>query len=131
MAGEQIQREQNDIDEQHQRTDADAEVQLLIGARKPEGAYCVIPKEAQEDDGAIKKIAMQVLQDEREFRFAAIISMRRLAHGAARRIHEERPVISFAIVVAGDAEAQRKSQNQQRRRKMPPAKVEKWGIERR
>src|SRR5712671_7894898 len=66
VAGEQIKREQNDIDQQHQRSDADAKVKLLIGSRKPEGTNRVIPQEAQEYDGSVKKIAMKVLQDERE-----------------------------------------------------------------
>ena len=59
MAGEQIQRKQDDIDQQHQRAHANTKVELLIGAGKPEGANSVIPKETQENDCAIKKIAME------------------------------------------------------------------------
>src|SRR5579859_1005560 len=99
-------------------------MQLLIGTGEPEGAYCVIPEKTQEHDGAIEKIAMKVLQDEREPGFAPIVAMCRLTHGASRRVHEKRAVISLAIVVAGDAEAERERQDQQGRRKMPPAKVE-------
>src|SRR6476646_6658902 len=92
-------------------------MQLLIWAGKPEGENSVIPEEAQEHDRAIEEIAMSVLQDERETGFAAIVAICRLTHRARRRVQEERAVKSFAIVVAGGAEAQRKSQNQHGRRK--------------
>src|SRR5690242_16473137 len=109
MAGEQIKRQQHNVHEQHQRAHADAEMQLLIGAREPEGPESVIPEEAQEYDRAIEKVAMEVLQDEREFRFAAIVAVRALTHGARGWVHEERAVEGLAIVIAGHTEAQRKS----------------------
>src|SRR5882672_7642560 len=120
MAGGQVQGEQHNVYQQNQCANADAKMQLLIGPREPEGSDGVIPEEAQEDDGAIKKIAMEILQDERKTGFAAIVSMRRLAHGAARRVQEERAIVSFAIVIAGHAEAERESQNEECRRIMPP-----------
>src|ERR1041385_378892 len=129
MAGEKIEAQEHDIDQQHQRSDADAKTKLLIWARKPERADCVIPEEAKEDDGAIKKIAMQILQDKREFCLAAIVAMRRFSYRAARRIKKKRPVIGFAIVITGHAKAQRESQDQQGRREMPPAKIEQRRVE--
>ena len=120
MAGEQIQREQDDVHQQHQRSDADAKVELLIGSREPEGPYCVIPEKAQEYDGAVKKIAMNVLQDKRESGLAAVIAVRALTHRAGRRIHEECAVIRFTVVIASNAKTERKRQNQQRRGKVPP-----------
>ncbi len=115
MAGEQIQGKQNNVDQQHQRTHADTEMQLLIGTEKPESANSVIPEEAQEYDGAIKKIAMQILQYERELCFPAIIAIRALTHGARRWIQKERAVIGLAIVVTGGAKAEREGQDQHRR----------------
>src|SRR6476619_3335491 len=112
MAREQVKCEQDDVDKQHQCADADAKVELLIGTRKPEGTNRVIPEKAQKDDGAVEKIAMKILQDERKAGLAAIIAMRRLTHGAARRIQKECAVIGFAIVVTGHAEAQRERQDQ-------------------
>ena len=58
---------------------------------------------------------MDVLKDQREVALAQIV-LARLAHGAIGRIGPERFVISAAIVVAGEAEAARRPQNQQRHR---------------
>src|ERR1700704_5830610 len=115
MAGKQIHRKQHNVHQQNQCANADAKMQLLIGPQEPEGSDGVIPEEAQEDDGAIKKIAMEILQDKRKTGFAAIVSMCRLAHGAARRVQEERAIVSLAIVIAGHAEAEGKSQNEEGR----------------
>src|SRR5438132_9014066 len=80
----------------------------------PKGFDCVLPEKNEEDDRKIQKIAMQVLQDERELRFAPIVlPPGRLAHSAARWIGEKCPIVSLAIVIAGHAEPQRESQDQQ------------------
>src|ERR1700739_1786289 len=92
MAGEQIQREQHNINEQNQSAHANAKM-----AVKPESADGVIPEQAEEDDGAIQKIAVKILQDEREAGFATIVAMGRLADGTARRVHEKGAIVCLAI----------------------------------
>src|SRR5258708_4384986 len=80
-----------------------------------------MPKKRDEYHRQIKKIAVQVLQDEWELSFTEILATRLFGDRAAWRVEEKSPVISLAIVVTGGPEAQRPAQNQQRRRKLPPA----------
>ena len=67
---------------------------------------------------------MDVLEDERK-RLLAEVLLARLADGAGRRIGPERLVVGAAIVVAGEAEAARRPEDQERGRKRqrrrPPA----------
>src|SRR5437588_11580076 len=128
MARQQIEREQNNVSQKDQRAHTDEEM-----AFKPEGANGVIPEEAEEDDRPVEEVAVNILQDEREFCLAAVIPVGAFAHRTGRRIEKECPVISFAIVVAGYAEAQRKCQDQQSGRVVPPTmgRVNQWGVERR
>src|SRR5205823_1783550 len=107
VTGKQVQSQQDDVDQQHQRANTNAKVQLLIGTREPERADRVIPEEAQEYDGAVKEIAMEILQDEGKTRLAAIVAVCRFAHGTARRVQEERSVIRFAVVITSHAEPER------------------------
>src|SRR6476660_7780461 len=50
----------------------------------PKSTDRVIPEEAQKDDGAIEKVAVQILQDERKLCFSAIIASGALPHRACR-----------------------------------------------
>src|SRR5215469_13531379 len=72
---------------------------------------------------------MDVLEDERESRFATVLAPAPFRYSAPGRIEEEGAVIGFAIVVAGDAKSQGACENQQRGRKGPP--VMGWVYERR
>src|ERR1700674_1690047 len=76
---------------------------------------------------------MKVLQDKRKARFAAIAMWSRLTHRTGRRIEKEGAVISFAVVVASRPKAERCAQDQNRRRKGPPAmmRINERRIERR
>src|SRR5580765_2739792 len=133
MAGKQIQGKQNNVYHQHQRPHADTEMQLLVRTQEPESADRVIPEEAQEDDGAIKKIAVQILQYKRKLCFPAVIAIWALTHGACRWIHKEGSIIGLAIVITSHAKAERKGQDQQGRRKRPPVVlgIYQWRIKRR
>src|SRR5258708_35075281 len=82
-----------------------------------------MPKKRDEYHRQIKKIAVQVLQDEWELSFTEILATRLFGDRAAWRVEEKSPVISLAIVVTGGPEAQRPAQNQQRRRKLPPVVI--------
>src|SRR5260370_3984018 len=61
---------------------------------------------------------MQVLQDKRKCRFAAVGALA-FADRAGRRINEICAVISFAVVVAGGTKSQWKDQDQKRGRPRP------------
>src|SRR5579864_3935136 len=111
MAGEQVKRQQHNVDDKYERADTDTEMALLVGTHEPECPESVIPKEAQKHDGRVEKIAMEVLQDKWEFCFSTIVPVRTLTHRARRWIHEERAVVSLAIVVTSHAEAKREGQN--------------------
>src|SRR5271168_2505845 len=88
-------------------------------AIKEESAHSVVPKKGEEENRQVEKIAMQVLQDKRKFRFARIGALA-LANAAGGRIEEKGAVISLAVVVAGGAKAQRSGENQKSGRKRPP-----------
>ena len=65
---------------------------------KPKSRDGVVPENAEKDDGYVKKITVQVLQDERKARFAAVTARVRLADGASRRIKKESAIVSFALL---------------------------------
>src|SRR5271168_1588776 len=124
MAGQGVSRQQDYVEQQDQRADSDADSSV-----KKQSVKGIVPKKNEEDEANIEKVAMEVLQNKRERGLAAIAVLPALADGASRRIHEKSPVISLAVVVAGDPESQRPNQDQQRRRKRPPAMM--WVNERR
>ena len=71
----------------------------------------------------IKKIAMNILKNQRKFSLAAIIvatAARRLADGARGRVSPESFVIRAAIVVAGKSKSGRRPENQKCGRKRQP-----------
>jgi hypothetical protein len=76
----------------------------------------------QEDEDEIEEIAVDVLEDERE-RALAEIAPARLAHRACRRIGPERLVIDVAVVVvAGEVEAARSPEDEERRGPWDPSR---------
>src|SRR6266481_8361298 len=111
MAGECVERQQRDVDGQHQRSHSDEKAPF-----KPESDNGVIPEKAKNNNRRVKEIAMNVLQNKREPRFATIVPASAFAHGAGRRVKKKCPIVRLAVVVAGGAEAKRKNQDQQRRR---------------
>src|SRR5712692_9924728 len=88
--------------------------------REPKRSDRVVPENEEKDDGDVKKITMQVLQDEGKTGFAAIAMRVRLAHRASGRIKKESAIVSLAVVVAGGAKTERCPQDQNRRRQRPP-----------
>src|ERR1700704_7142171 len=76
---------------------------------------------------------MQILKNEREFRFSLVASFARLTDGACGRIEKEGPVVRLTVVVTRNPESQRESQNQNRRGKRPPTMmgINERGIKRR
>src|SRR5947208_11733548 len=123
MTRQSVERKQNDVCEQHQRSDADAEV-FSSRRWKPKSSNRVVPENHQKDDGDIKKVAMKVLEDERKTRLAAITMRMRLAHGASRRIKKERAIVSLTVVVTRGTKTERRPQNQNRGRQRPPFRLD-------
>src|SRR4051812_16217542 len=116
MARKAVEREQADVSHHDQRSQADAKVPVPA-----KGVDRVVPEEAQEYQCKKKCVAMQVLQDERKSSLALVAVTPPFVNRTRRRIKKERPVVGLAVVVAGGAEAQRPAQDEQRRRKFPPA----------
>src|SRR5947209_5672916 len=102
MAAERVAAEEEHVDRQHQRADADAEVSGAVGRGEPVAAPRVEREDDDEDERGVEEIAMHVLQDERQ---GALPEIARawLTDGTARRIGPERLVIRAAVVVAGKA----------------------------
>src|SRR6266478_1000127 len=109
VAGKCVERQERDVESENKCADADAKT-----AVEEEGADGVVPKENDEKNSKIEKIPMDVLQDERKRSFPAIIAPRKFANRASGRIQENRPVISFAVVVASGAKAEGTGEDQER-----------------
>ncbi|MDQ6698800.1 MAG: hypothetical protein M3Z36_01285, partial [Acidobacteriota bacterium] len=74
---------------------------MNLEIREPESFPRVVRQKNQEDEREVEKIAVDILQDERESTLAAI-GFARLADGAGGRIGPERFVICAALVVTGE-----------------------------
>ncbi len=108
VAGKSVERKKSDIDRQNERADADAEM-----TAEEERPNRVMPKEGDEKDRKIKKVTMDVLQNEGESSFASIVAARRFTNSTSGGIQEECAVVGFAIVVASSAKTQRACENQE------------------
>ena len=109
MAGKRVRRQQNNVDQQHQRAHTHPEFPVKIEREKD-----VFPQEKQKQHRQIKKISVYVLQNERKSRFALIVSFP-FGDRASRRILKKRPIVCLPVIVAGGPKAQRPSQNKHRR----------------
>src|SRR5439155_17883729 len=114
MAREKVERQQNDIHQQYDGTDAHTK-----SVFEEEAVYRVIPEKRQEDDRQVHKVSMRILKNEGELSLATVAAPGLFRHSAARGIQKKGAVIGFAIVVAGHAETKRPCQDQERGRKWP------------
>src|SRR5436190_384780 len=115
MAAEGVTAEQNNVHRQHEGSDADAERSLAWRrVLEPHGFPDIAREEQQENQGEIKEIAVNVLQDQRKG-ILAPIRFPRFGYGAGRRVGPERFVIGAAIVVAGETKSSRRPKDQERR----------------
>src|SRR5260370_5787652 len=91
----------------------------------------VVPEKNDEEKCEIKKVAMDILQDEGKSGFAAIIASLRLTDGTSGRVQEEGTIERFAVIVASGAKPERSCKNQKSRREGPPMmlRIDKWRIE--
>src|SRR6266446_510176 len=119
VAGECVERKENNVGEQHERAHTDSRM-----TRKPKRADCVVPKYYQKDQSDIKEIAVQVLQDKGELCLAVVPMRMRFANGASRWIKKEGAIVGLTIVIAGSAKPEWRPQNQHGRRERPPARLD-------
>src|SRR5882762_10497923 len=68
VAGKSVQSEEANVDEHDYRAEANVKTAVEV-----EGLDCVVPKEAEKNNRKIEKVAVNVLQDEGERSFAAIV----------------------------------------------------------
>lgn len=120
MTAEGIPAKQECIHCQNDCAVSDAERCLTGGVSKPHRLPDIVQKNNDEYQSEVKKITMNVLQDERKGSLS-YVSLSRLAYGARRRISPECLVISSAIVITGEAKAAGSPENDQRRRPWEPA----------
>src|SRR4029078_5634031 len=116
MAAERIAREQRRVDGQDQAAQADSKVPGTAGVGEPVRLQRIDGQNADENQAQIQKIAVYVLKYERKRPFAQI-RFSRFTDGARRRIGPERLVVGAAVVIAGEPEAARRPQNEERGRK--------------
>src|SRR5215475_1414078 len=102
MAGECVQSEQDNIDQQDKRAHPNSKPIL-----KKESANCIPPKEHKIEKREIKKPAVKILQDKRKRSLAAVAPLACFAHRASRRVQKERTIVGLPIVVAGRTKPQR------------------------
>ena len=110
VARKGVKGKKTDVNGKDERANSDAEM-----SAEEERLNGVMPKEGDEEDRKIKKVAMDVLKDKGKRRLAAILAVRRFPDRAGRGIEEKRAVVGFAVVVARSAKAQRAGKNQERR----------------
>ncbi len=73
----------------------------------------VVPKKDDEDERDVEKIAVKILENEREARLAVIFAIARFADSAARWVEKEGTVVGLAVVVARQTKAERTTENQE------------------
>ena len=118
VARQRINRKQNHIQEQNHCANSYSHVSV-----KKESVKRVAPKENEEDEAHIKEEAMQILKNKGKHSLSSVAAFSAFTYGTGRRIEKESTVVSFPVVVARDAKAQRPNQNQQCRREWPPPMV--------
>jgi hypothetical protein len=126
VARERVKGEEDYVGEHDEGAEADAE--LTVEEKRE---VSVMPQEAEEDERGIEKVAMDILQDERKFGFAAVFAAGGFIDGTSRGIEKECTVVGFAVVVAGGAEAEWEDEDKKRGGELPPlvVGVDERGIE--
>ena len=121
MAREGVQRQQRRVDDEDERAQPHPEPPV-----EPKGEDGVPPQEGEDGQGEPEEVAVDVLEHEGEARLPEI-PLGPVAHRAARRRSEERPVVRLAIVIAGGAEPAGDPQDQEGGREVPPGPDQRQG----
>jgi hypothetical protein len=116
VARERIHSQKDYVEKQHEGADSHSESSV-----EKETAERIAPQKKEKNESRVQKVAVQVLKNKREAGFATVAAFGWFADGARGWIEEKRSIVSLAIVVARDSEAQRESEDQQSGRKRPPA----------
>src|SRR5262249_34960246 len=111
-----IEREQRDVHQHDERTEADAEFVRPQTGRKGESCKRILPEKNQKQDRQIQEVAMDVLQDERKPGFPLVVAGTAFTDCASWRIQEKCPIVGLSVVIAGGAETERAGEDQQCRR---------------
>ncbi len=101
VTAKRITAQQDNIECEHDRSNADAEVLCTGRIGEPHRFPRVVRKNENEEQRKVQEIAMNVLHDERKGIFAQV-SFPRLADGAGGWIRPEPFVISTTVVVTGE-----------------------------
>ena len=118
MTAQRVTAEQDHVHAKHDRSNTDTKVPVfaLNIVIKPKSTPGVVGQKAKEDQGKVKKVTVNVLNDQGKRVFAEI-TLARFAYGTGGRVSPKSLVVGTAIVVTGHSKAGRKGQNQQGRRK--------------
>src|ERR1700730_8910981 len=98
MAAKRVAAQQQNINRQNHCPNADTKMGRTQIISEPHRLPCVVRKDKDEQQRDIKKVAVNVLHDERKRGFARI-SFSRFADGARRWIGPERFIISATVIV--------------------------------
>jgi hypothetical protein len=109
MAGKRVEGERDDVDEHDDGAEADTKMTLIV-----ERAESIPPEDDDDDNREVEEEAMEVIEDPGEAALAVIVARRGFHTGTGRRIPEEGAVVGFAVVVAGNTEAERNPEDEKR-----------------
>ena len=122
MTAKSVAAEQNNIDRQDERADANSERSLARRRiDKPHRFPNIVSEHEDEKEREIEKIAMHILHDERKGALAEV-GAARLADGAGRWIGPESLVVGATVIITGEPKTARRPENEERRRKEKPGR---------
>src|SRR4029079_7955591 len=106
VAAERERRQADDVQQQHERAEADPELEPAAVRVEEERAAGVVPEEREHDDREVEEVPMRVLEDQREPALAAVA----LPAGAraGRRGQEVGAVVGLAVVVTSGTKTERR-----------------------
>src|SRR5215510_2850935 len=120
MAAQRVPSQHNDIHREHKRADSHAERDRAgRGIREPERFPNIGCQYEKKNYGKIKKVTMDILNDQGEGILTTIM-LPRLCNRASRRIQPERLVICSAVVIARQPKTTRTPKYQECRRERQP-----------
>src|SRR6516164_3420396 len=119
VTAERVAAQQDDVKCEHDRSNADTEVSSTGLIREPHRSPGVVSENENEQQREVKKVAVDILHDERKGIFAQI-SLPSLGNGASGWVCPECFVVSAPVVVTGEPKAPRSPQYQKGRREQQP-----------
>lgn len=114
MATQRIHGQKNGIENHDDRADADTEMLLAREVGEPHTLPSIMRQQDDENEGEVKEVAVDVLDNERE-RFFTEKFFTRFTDRAIDRIGPEGFVVSAAIIITSEAKAAGNPQNQKGR----------------